>query len=175
MLNDDTIFKTLQKYVECFVGMWDEYIGIGNVIPIQGGIILECGDAYDEVDIIETRIKALHIIKNVNMSVKYKHNNATITILFDSNLLRVVADVIRDNLKVLNKNNIIGFIQDCENDLSSISTELTFAHGCNYDVTIDWEEEFNTLFEEILLDTLVGAKVFPESHKNKYRVLTTGE
>jgi hypothetical protein len=161
-------FSTLQKYVECFVGMWDDDIGICRVTPIQDGIIIECGDADDVMKAIETKVKSIQVIKNVNIDVKYKHNNATITILFDSNLLQIVGNVIRDNLNVLSKNNLIGFIQTCRDDFSVISLGLSFADDCNYDTSIDWEVEFNILFEEILLDTLVSAKVIANEDRAKY-------
>lgn len=166
-------FTTLQKYVECFVGMWDEDIGIGRVIPLQDGIIIECGYAKDVMKTIVSQVKAIRVIKNVNINVKYKDDNTTITILFDSNLLRVVGNVIRNNIDALNKDNLTEFIQACMDDLSTASLELSFADDCNYDVTIDWEVEFNVLFEELLLDTLVNAKIFPESQKDRYRVLTS--
>lgn len=168
MHNDAKIFASLQRYVECFVGMWDENIGIGRVIPIQDGIIIECGYARDVMRAIETQVKALQVIKNVTFKVKYKDDNTTITILFDSNLLPIVCNVIRNNLKALSKDSLTEFIQACKNDLSTASLELSFADDCNYDVTIDWEEEFNILFGEILLDTLVDAKVISNNDRVKY-------
>jgi hypothetical protein len=161
-------FSILQKYVECVVGMWDEDIGIGRVIPLQDGIIIECGYAKDVMRDIGDQVKALRVIKDVNINVKYKDDNTTITILFDSNLLRVVGNVIRNNIDALNKDNLTGFIQACMNDLSAISLELSFADDSNYDVTIDWEVEFITLFGEMLLDTLVSAKVITNEDRDKY-------
>jgi hypothetical protein len=168
MVNDAEIFKSLQKYVECVVGMWDEDIGIGRVIPLQNGIIIESGYAKDVMRDIEDQVKALRVIKDVNINVKYKDDNTTITILFDSNLLQIVGNVIRDNLNVLGKGNLIGFIQTCRDDFSVISIGISFADDCKYDRSIDWEGEFNVLFEEMLLDALVSAKVIANEDRAKY-------
>jgi hypothetical protein len=163
----DNEFNALQKYVECFVGMWDEDIGIGRVIPLQDGIIIESGYARDVIKNIENQVKAIRVIKNVDINVRYKDDNTTITILFDSAIKEVVCSVIKTNIEILKTDGLNPFIQKCSDDFGDMSSELSFADD-SYDTDIDWEISFYSVFRRTLLDILVNAKAITNKDRAKY-------